>query len=79
MSFCVLASLNTSLSCALISIDTNDTKQMKVLAIKYMSIRYLKIWHDHSSIAGHSYLLKQYKSLKFIYWLGPAQNASYCI
>ena len=37
--------------------ETNDMEQNQLLAIKHMSTRHFKIWHDHSSIAGHSHLL----------------------
>ena len=37
--------------------QTNDMEQNQLLAIKHVSTRHFKIWHDHSSIAGHSHLL----------------------
>ena len=34
-----------------------DRKQIKALALSCMTTRHLKIWHDHSEIAGHSHLI----------------------
>lgn len=34
-----------------------DREQMKALALSCLTTKYLKMWHDHSEIAGHSHLL----------------------
>ena len=42
--------------CTLTDSET-DREKMEPLALSYLTTRYLKMWHDHSEIAGHSHLI----------------------